>query len=137
MARGECCAECQRKKHAERGAALRRGIEHAAEEHPLAVPSAQATVSPARMSWVKSSASGAIVIGVFTRLLALLSRWGLVELSRPTRSPRPCCREVTISGEKDTTPQSDFRYPAKGRLSGFHVRAADGRIGARTSFSVG
>ncbi len=39
-----------------------------------AVASAQPTVSPARISWVKSSASGAIVIGVFTSLLVVSSR---------------------------------------------------------------
>ena len=48
-----------------------------------AVASAQPTVSPARISWVKSSASGAIVIGVFTRLLALSSRQRWVELHEP------------------------------------------------------
>jgi len=44
-----------------------------------AVASAQPTVSPAWISWVKSSASGAIVIGVFTRLLALSARPEWVE----------------------------------------------------------
>jgi len=52
-----------------------------------AVASAQPTVSPAWISWVKSSASGAIVIGVFTRLLALSARPEWVEQNQLFRRP--------------------------------------------------
>jgi hypothetical protein len=52
-----------------------------------AVALAKPTVSPPRISCVKSSASGAIVIGIFTRLLALSARPESVEQNRPFRRP--------------------------------------------------
>jgi hypothetical protein len=86
-----------------------------------AVASAQPTVSPARSSWVKSSASGAIVIGVFTRLLALSSRWGLVELYEPRgrvafdhliraveKSPSAAKRIRLLRAISDTRPNGGF-----------------------------
>ena len=86
-----------------------------------AVASAQPTVSPARISWVKSSASGAIVIGVFTRLLALSSRWGLVELYEPRgrvafdhliraveKSPSAAKRIRLLRAISDTRPNGGF-----------------------------
>jgi hypothetical protein len=86
-----------------------------------AVASAQPIVSPARISWEKSSASGAIMTGVFTRPLALSSHRAM---GGAQRGPARLGRTGRLRSPQPATPRRE-KVETRGAPSGHLICAAE------------